>query len=324
MQNESDTTKSDTLKIQNHDLDTLDIKNNRKKHGVLFPDTVRGIITGPSNCGKTNAMLSVIEHENSDTVRGIITGPSNCGKTNAMLSVIEHENGLKFENIYLYSKSLNQPKYVYLEKLLKPISILRKVIKTDKSMGRHNDIDCFYLSQTYAKVPKHLIRDNCFYLSQTYAKVPKHLIRDNANIIVLFKQDDLNLKHVYTDHVGTDMSFEQFKDMCSLCWKEPYSFITYIRIIKSIKNKLNILKHGEIAKEKVFLPITKHLKQIEHKLDGKKVDINDSSIVKKNIDNEVADMKFVTDEIMKAEEDLLTPSFTTASSSKLDFLNSNS
>ncbi|KAK9738174.1 hypothetical protein QE152_g10040 [Popillia japonica] len=293
MQNESDTTKSDTLKIQNHDLDTLDIKNNRKKHGVLFPDTVRGIITGPSNCGKTNAMLSVIEHENSDTVRGIITGPSNCGKTNAMLSVIEHENGLKFENIYLYSKSLNQPKYVYLEKLLKPISILRKVIKTDKSMGRHNDIDCFYLSQTYAKVPKHLIRDNCFYLSQTYAKVPKHLIRDNANIIVLFKQDDLNLKHVYTDHVGTDMSFEQFKDMCSLCWKEPYSFITIFK--DSLLNN-----------------------------DGKKVDINDSSIVKKNIDNEVADMKFVTDEIMKAEEDLLTPSFTTASSSKLDFLNSNS
>lgn len=203
-----------TLKIQNHDLDTLDIKNNRKKHGVLFPDTVRGIITGPSNCGKTNAMLSVIEHE----------------------------NGLKFENIYLYSKSLNQPKYVYLEKLLKPIKGIsfnaynsneniippneakrnsififddvacdnQNVMREYFSMGRHNDIDCFYLSQTYAKVPK-------------------HLIRDNANIIVLFKQDDLNLKHVYTDHVGTDMSFEQFKDMCSLCWKEPYSFITIFK-----------------------------------------------------------------------------------------------
>ena len=61
-------------------------------------------------------------------------------------------------------------------------------------MGRHADLDCFYLCQTYAKISK-------------------HLIRDNANLLILFKQDGTNLKRVYNDHVNTDMSYEDFCDL---------------------------------------------------------------------------------------------------------------
>jgi len=48
-----------------------------------------------------------------NTKRGHNVGPSNCGKTNIMLSLIESPNGLKFENVYIFSKSLYQPKYDY-------------------------------------------------------------------------------------------------------------------------------------------------------------------------------------------------------------------
>lgn len=200
-----------TLNVENHDFDSFDSKD-KQKHGPLFPSTIRGIIVGPSNCGKTNLMITLLEHP----------------------------NGLKFENIYVYSKSLYQPKYIYLKKLLKPIKGIsfnsycsneniippneakrnsififddvscdkQNIIKEYFSMGRHNHIDCFYLSQTYAHIPKHLIRDNC-------------------NFISIFRQDDLNLKHVFTDHVTSDMTFENFKDMCSLCWSSsPHGFIT--------------------------------------------------------------------------------------------------
>lgn len=181
------------------------------------------------------------------TIRAIIAGPSACGKTNTMLSLLEHPNGLKFENVYIYSKSLYQPKYIYLEKLLKPIKSLgyyafnnsediippskakpnsicifddvscakQNVIREYFSMGRHNNLDCFYLCQTYTKIPK-------------------HLIRDNANVLLLFKQDDLNLRHVYTDHVGTDMSFETFKSICAYCWKKAFGFLSIFK-----DNKLN-------------------------------------------------------------------------------------
>lgn len=44
------------------------------------------------------------------------------------------------------------------------------------TMGRHNNIYTFYLCQTYSYVQK-------------------QLIRDNANLIILFKQDERNLRH---------------------------------------------------------------------------------------------------------------------------------
>jgi hypothetical protein len=44
---------------------------------------------------------------NVRTLRCLIIGPSNCGKTNVIISLIEHKNGLKFKNVYVYSKSCN-------------------------------------------------------------------------------------------------------------------------------------------------------------------------------------------------------------------------
>jgi hypothetical protein len=89
---------------------------------------------------------------------------------------------LRFENVYVFSKSLFQPKYQYLETLLKPIKgmnffafnnlennipcssevkpnslIIFDDVACDKqnvmreyfSMGRHRNIDCFYLCDLY-------------------------------------------------------------------------------------------------------------------------------------------------------------------------------
>ena len=53
-----------------------------------------------------------------NSIRCIIAGPSNSGKTNLLMNLLIHENGLKFENIYIYSRSLFQPKYVFLENIL--------------------------------------------------------------------------------------------------------------------------------------------------------------------------------------------------------------
>lgn len=197
------------LSVRNNVTDAED-RQNKQKHGSLLPSSIRCIICGPSNCGKTNVMYTLI-----------------C-----------NPNGLRFENVYVYSKSLHQAKYQMLEKaigsikgmgyypfednveVVQPAQAKRNSIfifddvacdKQDNmrcyfSMGRHNDIDCFYLCQSYTRIPK-------------------HLIRDNANMLVLFKQDDLNLKHVYNDHVNTDMAFEIFKKLCSECWNDKYGFL---------------------------------------------------------------------------------------------------
>ena len=165
--------------------------------------------------------------------RAIFCGPSGCGKTNALLTLLFNPNGLRFENIYVYSKSLYQPKYKLLEDVLghskcvsfhpfkdndliidpdqaknNSVFIFDDVAcdKQDKirmyfSMGRHRNIDVAYICQTYSKIPKQLIRDNC-------------------NVIVLFKQDDINLRHIFDEHVSPDMTYEDFKQVCFKCWNE--------------------------------------------------------------------------------------------------------
>lgn len=170
--------------------------------------------------------------------RGLIVGRSSCGKTNVMISLLEHPNGLRYENVYLYCKSLDQPKYNYLRKLFVPI----------KEIGFYEYTDgCDILQPSEAKLnsviifddvvcdSQSIIRDyfcfgrhrniDCFYLCQTYSSIPKQLIRDNTNLVVIFQQDNTNLKHIYDDHVTVDMSFEQFKDLCKTSWQDKYGFL---------------------------------------------------------------------------------------------------
>lgn len=186
-----------TLPVGDHDFLEAPV---RQKHGPLLPDSIRAIICGPSNCGKTNAVISLIEDP----------------------------NGLKFENVYVHSKSLNQPKYQYLKRILRPP--LRyfeggEVIKPNSIMI-FDDVACDKQDamREYFSMGRHKGVD-CFYLCQTYSRIPKQLIRDNANLLVLFKQDSLNLKHAYDDHVGTDMTFDKFRQMCAECWKDKYGFL---------------------------------------------------------------------------------------------------
>lgn len=192
------------------------------------------------NMDETTKEMSKTIHNTllPNTIRALIVGPSNCGKTNVMISLIESPNGLRFKNIYIYSKSLYQPKYCYLKKLIKPLKEIKlftfseneKVLSPAKAYPHSiiifDDVICEKQNtiRDYFCMGRHKYID-CFYLCQTYTKIPKHLIRDNANMIIVFKQDEMNLKHIYNDHVIGDMSFQQFIKICSECWKDKFGFL---------------------------------------------------------------------------------------------------
>ena len=144
-------------RIADNQSDNIDIMNEKEihKHGNMLPISIREIICGPSNCGKTNVLISLLED-----LHGI------------------------FENVYVYSKLLQQPTYRYLENLLAltkeisyftfsnnndvillnealPNSIFvfddvacdkQDAIREYFAMGRHADVECFYLCQMYAKI----------------------------------------------------------------------------------------------------------------------------------------------------------------------------
>jgi len=166
-----------------------------------------------------------------NSIRAIICGPSNCGKTNLLLNLLYNPNGLSFQNIYLYSKSRYQAKYQELESVLSLIpeigyfpfddneSVIPPNDAKENSIFIFDDVACEKQQhiRAYFCMGRHKNVDS-FYLAQTYTRIPKHLVRDNANLLVLFRQDFTNLKHIYYDHVNTDMSFNKFCEMCQHCW----------------------------------------------------------------------------------------------------------
>lgn len=204
----------DTFQVDNA-FDSLAkvLSNNaavNKRHGPLLPDSIRCIVCGPSNCGKTNVVFA------------LITDPK----------------GVCFENLYVFSKSLQQPKYALLSQIMKRLpevgyftySSSENVPSPDaakkNSIMLFDDVACDSQNQmrAYFSMGRHSGVD-CFYLTQSYTHIPKHLLRDNANLLLLFKQDDLNLKHIFDEHVNGDMTFSQFKELCNDCWnKNRFNF----------------------------------------------------------------------------------------------------
>ena len=68
--------------------------------------------------------------------------------------------------------------------------------------GRHNNVDVFYIAQSYFRLPR-----------QT--------IRENGNFFVFFSQDKKNLSHIYNDHcAGDGFTIDRFNKFCSDVWNE--------------------------------------------------------------------------------------------------------
>lgn len=185
-----------------------------------------------------------------NNIRCIICGPSGVGKTNVVINLLESPNGLRFENVYIYSKSLFQPKYLYLKKMLSDIKDMGfylfssndDVISIENvkpnSVFIFDDVICDKQNnmRAYFCMGRHKGVD-LFYLTQSYAHVPKHLIRENANLIVLFRQDDMNLHHIFNDFsLSSDISFDIFKEMCAKCWTDQKHGFLVIDVENSKNN----------------------------------------------------------------------------------------
>ena len=74
--------------------------------------------------------------------------------------------------------------------------------------GRHSNVYCFYLAQT---------------ISSSHAKT----IRENANFVCMFPQDLKNRNHIFNDHVRSDMTKEEFRQLCVTAWEKQHGFVIF-------------------------------------------------------------------------------------------------
>ncbi|KAJ8885721.1 hypothetical protein PR048_011919 [Dryococelus australis] len=154
-----------------------------------------------------------------NTMRCIIAGPSSCGNTCVLLSLLEENKGLRFEHVYLYSKSVQQPKYQLLARVLQaveglgyfPCSDYKDAVLPSEALPNSififDDFACEKQThiQEYFSMGRHSCVD-CVYLRQTFSRIPKQMLRDNANVLVLFRMDNMNLQDAYDDQVNMDMT----------------------------------------------------------------------------------------------------------------------
>lgn len=185
-----------------------------------------------------------------NTIRCGLFGPSGCGKTNVLLTILVHLHNIKC--IYLCSRTNFQDKYVLLKDLaakakvqyhelnveelplpedIQPDSIIIfDDVLTDNQnkianffiRGRHRNISCFYLAQSYTKIPK------------------KSCIRENFNYLILFRQDNVNLRQIYNEHI-TSILFDKFRKLCDKCWRQKYGFLTFDEDLNIFRKNLEYL-----------------------------------------------------------------------------------
>ncbi|KAJ8888952.1 hypothetical protein PR048_008446 [Dryococelus australis] len=110
------------------------------------------------------------------------------------------------------------------------ISSLTHSILSVNTLGRHVYVDCVYLGQAYSRIPKQML---C----------------DNANMLVLFRMDDTDLRRVYGDHVNTDMTLSDLKKCLCLVLEREYGFFT---IVKDWLLYNGSYGHGFVASSCVF------------------------------------------------------------------------
>lgn len=169
-------------------------------------------------------------------LRAAFIGASGSGKTEALLSLIKHANGLRFLGLYIFSKTLNQPKYLELQSIMKNVREI-KYFASDEGLPPVGEIHPYSLIifddvicenqkniQEVYSFGRHK-QLSCIYLCQSFCKIKKHLLRENLNFLVVFRVDYKNVKHIYEEFVGADMNFEKFKNLCAFCWKDPFGFL---------------------------------------------------------------------------------------------------
>ena len=190
----------------------------------------RTLIVGPSFCGKTHLLLNklqLIRLDNPEQKICIITrSPEQYNKIEIEDVSVEEDLGDKsiqdFQNCCVVFDDM--------------LDSNQKLIDPFFTRGRHNDLDVYYLSQSYFDLPK-------------------RTIRNNSNIRILFQQTLKDVEHIYRDIAGFDMSNDEFKSLCREAWRDNYNYLLINRLEDKNGSKYMICNESN-SEYKIFNPQT--------------------------------------------------------------------
>ena len=190
----------------------------------------RTLIVGSSFCGKFHLLLNklqLIRLDNPEQQIKIITrSPEQY--SNSEIEEIEVEEDLEDRTIQDFQNGC-----IVFDDML---DSNQNLIDPFFTRGRHNDLDVYYLSQSYFDLPK-------------------RTIRNNSNIIMLFQQTLKDVEHIYRDLAGFDMSYDEFNSLCRDSWKEKFNSLLINRLEDKNAIRFKICKESN-PEYKIFNPQT--------------------------------------------------------------------
>ena len=194
-------------------------KYNNKEKKRKFDDSVDKIDNVNNN---NNDIVSTYENH-----RHVVIGPSNVGKTYYMLKILEKIGNKR--PIHIITRSPNQYPNYKTSTDIKPINKYKgSVVIFDDMLGASNSsqIDEFFTRGRHENI-------DVYYISQSYFGLPRQSIRNNSDRLILFKQTLRDVQSMYYDIGAYDMKYDEFKEMCHKAWDEKYNYLC----IDMTKNK---------------------------------------------------------------------------------------
>ena len=216
----------------------IDINNYRKDRTVCktcYNKTKRknNFNTLPPNKNNTSYQQPNIENDDNnkdnnpnlstyENRANVVIGPRNVGKTFYMLRVLE-EIGNK-RPIHKTTRSPNQYSNSKTNNEIKPIIKYKgAVVIFDDMLGAKNSsqIDEFFTRGRHEDL-------DVYYISQSYFALPRQSIRNNSDRLILFKQTLRDVQSIYYDIGAYDMNYDEFKELCHKAWDENITIYVLI------------------------------------------------------------------------------------------------
>ena len=147
-------------------------ENRRKNNNTLTPN-----IENVNNNNNNTDIVSTYENH-----RHVIIGPSNVGKTYYMLKVLEKMRNKRPNHII--TRSSNQYPNYKTSNEIKPINKYKgSVVSFDDMLGAKNSSQIveFFTRGRHENI-------DVYYISQSYFALPRQSIRNNSDRLILFKQ----------------------------------------------------------------------------------------------------------------------------------------
>ena len=221
--------------------------NEERENSFLLPKSIRGVVCGKSACGKTSLVTYLLLHPDlldyeklvicarslhqpeytvirraidkkfsKNQIRTLFEMQREIQDEGGLDKVFDDYTGPSFGGISgeFHDSVFSLPDPSDIVRTKKSFYLFDDVILSCQNpiekffcRGRHNGVDCIYITQNFFKLPR-----------QT--------IRENSNIFFIFPQDYRSLTCIYYDLCSSDISLDSFRRFCKFVWQKPFNFVT--------------------------------------------------------------------------------------------------